>query len=84
MSTPRLFRLERDADHTGVSGSGHVANGVIWPDGTVTLRWRGPYPSTVCWNTLGDARAVHGHAGATRFVFDDEPTTETDASGSTS
>lgn len=68
---PRLFRLERDTDCTGVSGLGHVADGVVWADGTVTMRWLGAHASTVNWNRLDDAEHVHGHGGATRFVFDD-------------
>jgi DNA-binding XRE family transcriptional regulator len=68
---PRLFRLERDTDHSGVSGSGHVADGVIWADGTVTLRWFGAHASTVNWDSIDHAVAVHGQGGDTRFVYDD-------------
>lgn len=68
---PRLFRLERSVDHSGVSGTGVVAHGVVWPDGTLTLRWVGDHPSTVNWACLDDAEHVHGHGGDTRFVFDD-------------
>lgn len=67
---PRLFRLERDADHSGASGAGHVADGVIWADGTVTLRWFGAHASTVNWDSIDHAVAVHGHGGDTRFVYD--------------
>ena len=74
MSDVRTFRLMRDIDHTGVSGPGRVADGVVWPDGTVTLRWVGDRPSTVNWAQLADAEYVHGHGGATRFVFDDADT----------
>ncbi|MFD3310073.1 hypothetical protein [Streptomyces sp. NPDC058694] len=66
---PRLFTLERDLDVTGVSGTGTVADGVVWPDGTVSIRWRGERPSTVAWNSLEDAEAVHGHGGNTRFEW---------------
>jgi type IV secretory pathway TraG/TraD family ATPase VirD4 len=38
----RFFQLHRDADPTGFSGTGVVADGVVWPDGTVSMRWRGP------------------------------------------
>ncbi|MFF9215586.1 hypothetical protein [Streptomyces viridosporus] len=69
---PRLFYLQRDHDVTGVSGTGRVANGVLWPDGTVTLRWVGDRPSTVHWDRLDDAEAIHGHGGATRIVWADE------------
>jgi hypothetical protein len=69
---PRLFHLQRDHDVTGVSGTGRVADGVLWPDGTVSLRWIGPRPSVVFWDRLEDAEHVHGHNGATRIVWDDE------------
>uniref|UniRef100_UPI0035D9AFEB hypothetical protein n=4 Tax=Bacteria TaxID=2 RepID=UPI0035D9AFEB len=69
---PRLFRLQRDHDVSGVSGTGHIADGVLWPDGTVTLRWIGDRPSTVHWDRLSDAVAIHGHNGATRIVWADE------------
>jgi hypothetical protein len=69
---PRTFALVRDHDVTGVSGTGSVADGVQWPDGTVSVRWVGPHPSTVFWNSLDDALAVHGHGGHTRIVWDDE------------
>jgi|GEM_PF-6394194 len=66
---PRLFALERDTDVSGISGTGRVADGVLWPDGTVTVRWRGQRPSTVNWNSIEDVAAINGHGGATRIVF---------------
>ena len=69
---PRLFHLQRDHDVTGVSGTGRVADGVLWPDGTVSIRWTGPMPSTVFWHSLANALHVHGHGGATRIVWADE------------
>lgn len=71
---PRLFHLQRDHDVSGVSGTGRVANGVLWPDGTVSLRWIGERPSTVHWDRLADAEHVHGHGGATRIMWADEIT----------
>ncbi|MFD6324224.1 hypothetical protein ACFWOL_15440 [Streptomyces sp. NPDC058442] len=71
-TSPRLFHLQRDHDISGVSGTGRVADGVQWPDGTVTLRWIGDRPSTVHWDRLDDAVAIHGHSGATRIVWADE------------
>ncbi len=70
---PRRFQLHRDTDITGASGTGLVADGTIWPDGTVSIRWRGDRPSVVFWEELSHAYAVHGHGGHTRFVWlDDE------------
>lgn len=65
----RLFQLQRDEDPTGISGTGVVADGVEFGDGTVVIRWRGERPSTVVWEDISAAEAVHGHVGATQFVF---------------
>lgn len=68
-SLTRRFTVLRDVDVTGVSGVGAVADGVVWPDATVTIRWRGDTPSTVQWDSLDDAYTVHGHGGATTFEW---------------
>lgn len=68
---PRRFLLRRDVDHTGVSGTGFVAEGVLWTDGTVTLRWLGKHSSHVVWRRLTDAEAIHGHDGATHIHWID-------------
>ena len=36
---PRTFFLIRQGDETGVSGTGHVLDGVVWPDGKVVTKW---------------------------------------------
>lgn len=72
VTVPRRFQLDRSVDVTGASGVGVVADGVLWPDGTVSIRWRGPKPSVVFWEDLAHAEAVHGHGGHTRFVWLDE------------
>ncbi|NUH35291.1 hypothetical protein HUF15_00655 [Streptomyces samsunensis] len=74
----RVFRLQRDRDITGVSGTGTVADGALWPDGTVSIRWRGDRPSTVTWDSINHAEHVHGHGGATRIIWTDQPDTDPD------
>lgn len=71
MTQPRRFHLQRDLDVTGASGTGRVADGIQWPDGTVSIRWRGERPSVVFWASIQDAEQVHGHGGASRIVWDD-------------
>jgi hypothetical protein len=73
MASPRVFTLVRDQDVTGISGTGTVADGVVWPDGTVSIRWRGDRPSIVFWDSLDHAEAIHGHGGATQIVWVDVP-----------
>lgn len=68
---PRRFRLMRNADVSGVSGTGHVADGVLFGDGTTVIRWRSAHRSTAVYACLRDAIKVHGHGGATRVQFID-------------
>ena len=64
----KVYQMERDEDVTGLSGTGVVADVVEFDDGTVVMRWRGPYKSTVVFENLATAITVHGHGGRTRFV----------------
>lgn len=73
-SDHRRFYLQRETDVSGVSGTGRVADGVLWPDGSADLRWRGDRPSAVHWDRFEDAEAIHGHGGATRIMWLDEAT----------
>jgi hypothetical protein len=67
----RMFQLHRSTDVTGVSGTGIVAEGVEFTDGTVCLRWVGKYPTSVVWHDGGIASVehVHGHDGLTLVRF---------------
>jgi hypothetical protein len=71
---PRPFELVRSEDVSGVSGTGVIAHGVEWQDGTVAIRWLGERASTVIWNSLDDAMRIHGHEGRThyRYIGDDD------------
>ena len=62
---PRPFLLFRIRDVSGTSGTGVVAWGCEFPDGSAALRWNGPHPSTAAWPSVDDIVAVHGHQGAT-------------------
>lgn len=71
----RAFTLVRDTDVSGVSGTGVVAEGVEFTDGTVALRWVGKNPTSVVFhdNGIASVKQIHGHDGKTRVVFDNEP-----------
>lgn len=68
----KRFQLVRDVDVSGVSGTGIVAEGVVWDNGKVAVHWFGQRQSIVQWDSLDDAIAIHGHGGATRFEWIDE------------
>lgn len=79
------FELHRDVDINGISGTGHIADGVrfaepadvVFPDGKrlslpagwCRITWRGDHESTVLWPSVASAIAVHGHGGNTRIVW---------------
>lgn len=69
---PRLFVLVRHADPTGVSGTGVVADGMVFPDGRVVSRWRGTTTGVaqfMIWDRLADVTRIHGHGGRTEIVW---------------
>jgi hypothetical protein len=68
----RPFHLIRDTDVTGISGTGTVAAGVIWDDGTVSMRWLTYTASSSFYNSIEDVETIHGHQGATKVHFADD------------
>jgi len=69
-TTARLFILRRFEDLSGVSGTGIVADGVEFPDGTVALRWRGPgLVSTALYENISTVEDIHGHEGRTKIIW---------------
>lgn len=65
----RPFLLMRTDDPSGVSGTGAVAQGVEWSDGTVSMRWMSHMPSFLSFDSIEHLEKIHGHAGATRVMF---------------
>ena len=62
---PRTFDLVRLTDVSGVSGTGIVAEGCVFSDGTTALRWLTEHRSSVLYESAREALAIHGHNGAT-------------------
>jgi hypothetical protein len=67
----RIFALVRDTDETGISGTGIVAEGVEFSDGTCSMRWRTKTTSTAVYASIDDLMEIHGHEGKTRIVWED-------------
>jgi len=67
----RRFVLSRKNDVSGVSGTGNVAEGVQFDDGSVAMRWTSKTPSTVLYGKISDVRAVHGHDRKTKIKWID-------------
>ena len=63
------FILNRLEDESGVSGTGLVAVGVMFPSGHCVLEWLVP-PRTMGWyENPDDIVAVHGHNGKTMMLW---------------
>jgi len=67
----RTFVLHRDEDVSGVSGTGVVAEGAMFSDGTVVVRWLGKHASTTMWSSIDSVIAINGHGGRTQVVYDE-------------
>jgi hypothetical protein len=73
----RLFVLDRVEDQSGISGTGVVAEGIEFSDGTVVMRWRTHIKSTSIYESVRAVEAIHGHGGRTRIRFiESRPITE--------
>jgi hypothetical protein len=62
------FVLRRTEDVTGVSGTGIVADGALFPaagQSKAVVRWRGDRGSTVVWDRIQHVKEIHGHDGRT-------------------
>lgn len=63
--------MVRKEDISGVSGTGHVADGVVFHDGTSVIYWRTQHASIAIYKSLDDLLAIHGHEGATGIEWVD-------------
>lgn len=77
------FWLVRAEDESGVSGTGVVADGVLFPSGCAVIEWRNDVNEAVDTSGNGlaiypgddgleDALEVHGHGGRTEVEFADD------------
>lgn len=64
-STARRFVLNRKTDATGTSGTGEVAEGVEFSDGTCVLHWLTQYSSVALYKDIDMVTLIHGHEGST-------------------
>lgn len=69
----RRFHLVRKVDASGISGTGRVAEGVLFDNGWVAMIWLSARPSVNLFASIEDVEAIHGHDHKTEIVFVDEP-----------
>jgi hypothetical protein len=68
---PKIFSLIREHDESGISGTGLIAGGVKFPDGTCVLHWYTICTSTAVYKNIEELEKIHGHGGKTKVVFHD-------------
>lgn len=61
----RRFRLRRNEDESGVSGTGYVAEGVKFTDGKCVIKWITDTSSIGIYHSWVEMMAIHGHGGKT-------------------
>lgn len=70
----RTFVLRRNEDVTGLSGTGDVAEGVVFNSGKVAVAWDptktlAKVVSVVILDSIEDVEKLHGHDGKTEIVW---------------
>lgn len=68
-SRSRQFKLVRDDDETGISGTGVVAAGIEFSNGMCAMCWLTAMHSVAVYPNVRQLEAIHGHNGRARVVF---------------
>ena len=66
----KIFHLKRIEDESGISGTGRIAQGIIFDNGKVAMTWLSEHPSVTIYDNIGEVRAIHGHEGKTEVVME--------------
>lgn len=61
----KRFVLHRIEDETGVSGTGHVADGVQFQNLKCVLCWKTTFSSIAVYDNIETLMKIHGHDGKT-------------------
>lgn len=63
------FWLLRINDVSGMSGTGIVAEGVVFSNGWCAMHWLSQYTSVAFYRNITELEHIHGHKGATKVVY---------------
>ncbi len=69
----KTFYLQRHQDINGLSGTGIVAVGVVWPNGRAHMQWISFKSSFEQHDSIEALMDIHGHHGATELIWGDPP-----------
>jgi hypothetical protein len=66
----RHFWLRRNEDLTGISGTGIVAEGNIFSNGTAIMHWLSKESTFETFEEIEQVTRLHGHNGRSEVVYD--------------
>lgn len=69
--TIKRFYVVRTEDVSGVSGTGRVAEGVEFTDGTCAIRWLSHTSATGVYANVKQLLIIHGHEDRTTVEYID-------------
>lgn len=72
----KTFSLIRIEDETGISGTGKVAQGVVFDSGKVAISWLTQWSSICIYDDIEHVEEIHGHNGKTIIYYDRLPIPE--------
>ena len=70
MKAHKIFYLDRVEDESGVSGTGRVAIGIVFPNGWCAMGWLTDKASVAVYPDIETLEAIHGHNGKTKVTFE--------------
>lgn len=68
----RRFYLERIEDVSGVSGTGRVAQGIEFDDGSVVMQWFTSHKSIGLYWSIQHVIDIHGHEGRATVEYTED------------
>src|SRR4051812_5799748 len=66
----KTFYLMRSEDVHGNSGTGVVAEGIIFDSGMVAMTWLSDIPTVTSFRRIQDVAKLHGHEGRTIVIVE--------------
>jgi len=69
MGEMKKFWLKRIEDFSGISGTGIVAEGVIFSNGKAILSWLTMGGSIAIYDSIEQIEKIHGHEGKTKIIY---------------
>lgn len=67
------FYLMRHQDLSGLSGTGIIAIGVVYPNGKAHMQWVSYKTSFEMHDSVENLIDIHSHGGATELLWGDPP-----------